>query len=39
MNVSLTNIGTDTYQKGSVFAGGLPMLQNNGLKSTQEKAE
>lgn len=39
MNVSLTNIGTDTYRKGSVFAGGLPMMQNNGLKSTQEKAE
>lgn len=40
MNISLTNIGTDTYQKGgSVFAGNLLMLQNNGLKSTQEKAE
>lgn len=39
MNVSMTNIGTDTYRKGSVFAGNLPMLQNNGLKSTQEKAE
>lgn len=39
MNVSMTSIGTDTYRKGSVFAGNLPMLQNNGLKSTQEKAE
>ncbi len=39
MNVSLMGIGTDTYKKGSVFAGGLPMLQNNGLKSTQEKLE
>lgn len=39
MNISLTNIGTDTYKKGSVFVGNLPMLQNNGLKSTQEKAE
>ncbi|MCI8300453.1 MAG: hypothetical protein HFI69_08895 [Lachnospiraceae bacterium] len=39
MNVSLTNIGTDKYRNGSVFAGGLPMLQNNGLKSAQEKAE
>lgn len=39
MNISLTNIGTDTYRKGSVFVGNLPMLQNNGLKSTQEKAE
>lgn len=39
MNISLTNIGTDTYRKGSVFVGNLPMLQNNGLKSTQEKLE
>ena len=39
MNVSLTSITTNTYKKGSVFAGGLPVLQNNGLKSTQEKAE
>ncbi len=39
MNVSLTSIATNTYKKGSVFAGGLPVLQNNGLKSTQEKAE
>ena len=39
MNVSLTSITTDAYKKGSVFAGGLPVLQNNGLKSTQEKAE
>ena len=34
MNVSLMSIGADTYKKGSVFVGGLPMLQNNGLKST-----
>lgn len=39
MNVSLMNISTDTYKKGSVFAGGLPMLQNMGSKSAQEKAE
>lgn len=40
MNISLTNIGTDAYQKnGSVFAGNLPMLQNNVSKSAQEKAE
>ena len=39
MNVSLMSIGADTYKKGSVFVGGLPMLQNNGLKSTQEKLE
>ena len=38
MNVSLMSIGADTYKKGSVFVGGLPMLQNNGLKSTQEKS-
>lgn len=39
MNVSLMSIGADTYKNGSVFVGGLPMLQNNGLKSTQEKLE
>lgn len=40
MNISLTNIGTDTYQKGgSVFAGNLPGLQNTVSKSAQEKAE
>ena len=39
MNVSLMNISADTYKKGSVFAGGLSMLQNSGLKSAQEKAE
>lgn len=40
MNISLTNIGTDTYQKGgSVFAGNLPVLQNTISKSAQEKAE
>ena len=40
MNISLTNIGTDSYQKGgSVFAGNLPMLQNNVSKSAQDKAE
>lgn len=40
MNISLTNIGTDTYQKGgSVFAGNLPVLQNNITKSAQDKAE
>lgn len=42
MNISLTNIGTDTYKKGSILAGNLPILQNgglNGLKSTQEKME
>lgn len=40
MNISLTNIGTDTYGKGgSVFAGNLPMLQNTVSKSAQEKAE
>lgn len=40
MNISLTNIGTDAYQKsGSVFAGNLPMLQNNVSKSAQDKAE
>lgn len=41
MNISLTNIGTDSYQKGgSVFAGNLPVLQNNVLsKSAQDKAE
>ena len=38
MNISLTNIGTDAYQKsGSVFAGNLPMLQNNVSKSAQDK--
>jgi len=42
MNISLTNIGTDTYKHGSVLAGNLPILQGgglNGLKSTQEKME
>lgn len=42
MNISLTNIGTDTYKNGSVLAGNLPILQSsglNGLKSTQEKME
>ena len=39
MYVSVMSIGADTYKKGSVFVGGLPMLQNNGLKSTQEKLE
>lgn len=40
MNISLTNIGTDTYQKGgSVFAGNLPVLQNTVSKSAQDKAE
>ena len=40
MNISLTNIGTDSYQKGgSVFAGNLPVLQNNVSKSAQDKAE
>lgn len=40
MNISLTNIGTDSYQKGgSVFAGNLPILQNNVTKSAQDKAE
>lgn len=40
MNISLSNIGTDTYQKGgSVFAGNLPVLQNNLTKSAQDKAE
>lgn len=40
MNISLTNIGADTYQKGgSVFAGNLPVLQNNITKSAQDKAE
>ncbi len=40
MNISLTNIGTDSFQKGgSVFAGNLPMLQNNISKSAQDKAE
>lgn len=40
MNISLTNIGTDTYRKGgSIFAGNLPGLQNTVSKSAQEKAE
>ena len=40
MNISLSNIGTDTYQKGgSVFAGNLPVLQNNLTKSAQDKTE
>lgn len=42
MNISLMNIGTDTYKNGSVLAGNLPILQGgglNGLKSTQEKME
>ncbi len=40
MNISLTNIGTDTYHKGgSVFAGNLPVLQNNLTKSAQDKAQ
>lgn len=40
MNISLTNIGTDSYQKGgSVFAGNLPVLQNNITQSAQDKAE
>ncbi len=40
MNISLTNIGTDSYKKGgSVFVGNLPVLQNNATKSAQDKAE
>lgn len=40
MNISLTNVGTDAYKKGgSVFAGNLPVLQNNISKSAQDKAE